>query len=631
MNAGQLATTSYLTVSPYDGISSIEGLMLEKKYAVVKNKGEYRGLLVPTDIMSRSHALVIDCLTSKPDVSYDDDIMDVFFTALKHNISILPVFREGIFHGVITLGSIITYQREHYIRTQSCFEEILRSIDEAVLMYDVATGRIVRSNAGARNSLGYTDAELCSVTIERLCPVGALVDANGGVGPGLTGGMFAVTEYEMHKKNGDVFSAEVRTRLLKIGDMNAGIVLFRDVSERKKTDRMLHDARDNAVRANRLKSEFLANVSHELRTPLNGILGMAKLIRKEKLPENAAYYLEMLINASNNLLEHVNDILDFAQIEPGVLRLRNVEFDFLEFIEKNSNLFRFMAEEKGLGFTCEIDPGITYNIVGDPLRLRQIIMNLISNAVKFTEKGAVSFTVSEESRTGGTCRIRFVIADTGIGIPNEKKLIIFDRFSQVNASFTREKEGLGLGLSIAAGLVSLMGGKIHLASEEQHGATFTIVIPFGVSERSSDRKGIPVPHVTEGMERTARILIAEDDMINNLYIRGFLEKNGFMVSAVGNGVEALKALEEHEYDLILMDVSMPAMSGIDAARIIRDKLKSRVPIIALTAHAFREMRDRCSAAGMDDFLSKPINEIQLLQLINKYLTGPRYAETGELM
>ncbi len=630
MNAGALSSTTYAVVSPYDGISSIEGLLLEKKFAVVMEKGDYCGILVPTDIVKKAHALVIDCLTPKPQVACDDDIMQVFFTAITHNISVLPVFRDGSFHGIVTLGSIIRYQQEQHDRTQSCYEEILRSIDDALLIYDLATGAIIKSNAGAQDLLGYADQELRAMKVEDFCQSLALLPAGHGQFPAAEETV-TITECEMPGKKGGIFMAETRTRQLKIDDMNVGILVFRDISERKKIDRMLRDAHDNAVRANRLKSEFLANVSHELRTPLNGILGMARLIRKETLSESASFYLEMLINASNNLLEQVNDILDFAQLEPGVLRLRNVEFDFPEFLEKNGNLFRFMAEEKGLAFKCEIDPSITYNLVGDPLRLRQVIMNFITNAVKFTEEGSVSLAVKEESRGGDRVRIRFDISDTGIGIPGDKKQIIFDRFSQANGSYAREQEGLGLGLSIAAGLVDLMGGSIHLDSDERNGTTFTIVIPFVMASPATRRTDAAPPAIEPSGTLTGRILVAEDDVINNLYVTRLLEKNGITVDSASNGHEAVRALEEKEYGLVLMDISMPMMSGIEATRIIREQHGPRIPIIALTAHAFQDDRERCIAAGMNDYLSKPINETQLMEVIRKYLHPEAGKEIGELM
>lgn len=617
-------------VSPYDGISSIEGLLLEKKFAVVMNKGDYCGLLVPTDIVKKAHSLVIDCLTPKPHVDYDDDIMQVFFTAITHNISVLPVFRDCSFCGIVSLGSIIRYQQDRHDRTQSCYEEILRSIDDALLIYDLATRAIIKSNAGAQTLLGYADHELRAMKVEQFCPSMALLPANHERSTVMEGSI-DTKECEMPGKNGGSFTVEMSTRQMNIDDINVGILVFRDISERKKIERMMRDAHDNAVRANRLKSEFLANVSHELRTPLNGILGMARLIRKENLSDSSAFYLEMLINASNNLLEHVNDILDFAQLEPGVLRLRNVEFDFTEFLDKNRDLFRFMAEEKGLAFKCEIDPSITYNLIGDPLRLRQVVMNFISNAVKFTDEGSVSLAVMEESRRGGHVRIRFVISDTGIGIPGDKKKIIFDRFSQANGSYARIQEGLGLGLSIAAGLVELMGGRIHLESKEGYGSSFTIVIPFGMAAPASPRAEAVPPEIEPAGSVTGRILVAEDDVINSLYVTRLLEKNGFTVDSADNGNEAVRALEKNEYGLILMDISMPVMSGIEATRIIREQRGSHIPIIALTAHAFHDDRDRCIAAGMNDYLSKPINETQLMEVIRKYLHLEAGREMGELM
>ncbi|MBB5285700.1 PAS domain S-box-containing protein [Rhabdobacter roseus] len=411
------------------------------------------------------------------------------------------------------------------------------------------------------------------------------------------------------------------------GQVAGAISVFRDISLQVAYETELEKARKLAEQSVRVKDVFLSNVSHEIRTPLNAIIGFTNLLEEEVREEKSHNYVKYIQLASKNLLELINDILDSSKIEAEQLQLDKLPTSIHDLVESVSVIVMQRAQEKGVQYERYLDPQLPPVVETDKLRLSQILLNLCGNAVKFTEKGTVKLSITalppaaSESATERT--IRFVVTDSGIGIPDEKLHSVFERFVQASEDTTRKFGGTGLGLSIVKSLVQLLGGTIKAESQVGTGSTFTMDIPFRVLDESDlERRDTQRPaNGGARLSSSLRILAAEDNTLNQKLLTALFERMGITITLVSNGLEALECLRKKEFDIVLMDLQMPDMDGYTAIRQIRNSLELSVPIITMTAHAMIGEREECLRIGANDYISKPFKESELVATILRLTEG----------
>ncbi len=408
----------------------------------------------------------------------------------------------------------------------------------------------------------------------------------------------------------------------EIATISCSIRHFLDEIARRQ--QQVEEARRRAEEASRAKSDFLANMSHEIRTPMNAILGLSHLALRAGAPPRQRGYLTRIRASATALLGIINDILDVSKIEAGMLTLERVPFDLTTVLDMVAGTATLSAEEKGLALRLEVAPDVPTALLGDPLRLGQVLLNLVNNAVKFTERGGVDLSVTAASRTAGEAELRFAVRDTGIGMTAEQVSRLFQPFAQADSSTTRRYGGTGLGLAISRRLAVMMGGGITVDSTPGQGSTFRFAVTAGVQDGPAPALADPglAGLLVEEPLRGLRVLVADDNAINRLVAREILEDAGLAVTAVGSGAEAVRlALEPGAgYAALLSDIQMPDMDGFEVARAIRRYCGTdRLPIIAMTAHALEEERRRCLAAGMDDHIAKPVEPHRLVAVLNRWL------------
>jgi PAS domain S-box-containing protein len=521
------------------------------------------------------------------------------------------------------------------------YRRLFESANDIILGVD-DKGTILYANRAFGQKMGYSPDGFCGISLQDIIQPqdrSRFADFFSRRGPGE-----------------NVFNVE--TRLLTTGgreiDVEGDIIygfgddrgpvatcIFHDISYRKRTEEELISATIAARDANRLKSEFLANMSHEIRTPISGILGMTDLVLDTEITGEQRSYLKTIRKSSYSLLGIIDDILDFSKIEEGRLSIEVADFDLRVLIEEVTGILGQAASRKGLLLSHSIGGDVPLKLMGDTLRLRQVLLNLVNNAIKFTEKGTVLIEVVRNEETDRDVSLTFSVADTGIGIPEDKIGLIFEKFVQADSSVSRMHGGSGLGLAISKKLVEMMGGRIGVESGLCRGSTFRITMTFGKQrvegpapahkEKTGTREYPVTPPAIMKTVRDIMVLLVEDNKVNQKIVSKFLSKAGFSVDVVDNGLLALEATEKNFYDLILMDLQMPLLDGLETTRMIREKESAgrRPVIIALTAHAFSEDRERCLSSGMDDYLPKPFDEEKLLNVIGKWFLTYAGADTNE--
>ncbi len=555
-------------------------------------------------------------------------------------LSITPVnTRKGWVFTAFARDISLRKQAEEKLRSQTALlESILRHIADGVLVAGLGGDLLLVNEAADR---------ICGMPIPRevrgrsrelglYCPDRQTPFRDEDLPTARAARGEAVDEVEIYVCNdalpeGRWLLCSARPIVVAEGDPVAGVTVIRDNTDRKRAEETMRSAKEAAESANRQKGEFLANVSHELRTPLNGILGMIELALSTELNAEQREFLNMARESAENQLAVVNDVLDFAKIESGRFSIHPIPFDPREHLKTSLGTLAVRAERKGLAFACDVNPRVPPLVIGDPVRLRQILLNLAGNAFKFTERGSISVSVEVDAAQASGVTLSFIVSDTGIGIPAGKLDLIFQPFTQADGSLSRRYTGTGLGLSIASDLVERMGGRISVESVAGQGSRFMFTAKFGIpaaaeQAAAASPKAAPSRRAPIWTGRPLHVLLAEDNPVNQRLAARLLEAEGHTVVKASDGHEALRAYRAQplQFDLALLDLQMPSMDGFGVAAAIREAeglTGRRLPILALTAHAADGYRERCLAAGMDGYLAKPFRSRQLLEAIASVLGG----------
>jgi PAS domain S-box-containing protein len=545
---------------------------------------------------------------------------------------------------------------------QHQFEKLFQNAPVGIVMLD-RDDRIVAVNKAFEAIFQYKPDELLLRCINDVIVPHIYAEEASAISKLTFAGEASRQEAIRQKKDGSLVPVEVYGIPIQNGQCLEGMyAMYVDISIRTKAEEELKRAKNAAEAASQAKSAFMATMSHEIRTPMNGIMGMTDLVLDTDLTRDQRENLELAKLSADSLLVLINDILDFSKIEAGKLEFEEIDFDLRESLGETMRTLAVRTHQKGLELVYDVQEEVPDGIIGDPGRLRQVVVNLASNAIKFTQVGEIVVHVRAESLTEEYVRLHFAVSDTGIGIPPDKQESIFDAFTQADNSTTRKYGGTGLGLTSCSRLVARMGGRIWVESKLGHGSTFHFTAQFG-RQKTSSVKAMP-PHleslgglrtrvvddnavdqrILAGLggsnvgrkpstltieqvlreERThLQILVAEDNAVNQLLAVRLLQKQGHDVTVAANGKEALKILEKQSFDLLLMDIQMPEMDGLEATAAIRAREQQtggHLPIVAMTAHTMKGDQEHCLASGMDAYISKPIRVDQLLGIVKNLVS-----------
>jgi PAS domain S-box-containing protein len=517
---------------------------------------------------------------------------------------------------------------ELYIKRGGFYKAVVEDGSDIIFLVDFS-GRILYHNHSVKETLGYRGNSLVGKNfLDYILPT-TLVEFQTSFKLSQKRAYTEKVEFQFLCKDKTYRFLEFNAINLKNKEGLPGLILdCRDITQRKK------DAAE-LVRLQKAKEQFLANMSHEIRTPINGIAGIAGLLNQDHTVEEREMYLNAIKHSAENLKVIINDILDLSAIESGKLKFEKIGFNLTDIIPSLISTFTYQAREKKIKLSYKIEPKLNTILIGDPVRLNQILINLIGNAVKFTHTGSIDLLCELEKEQKEIYWIRLTVRDTGVGIPMDKLVTIFESFSQADESVTRRYGGTGLGLAISKQLVELQGGQIEVTSREHIGSTFTVRLPYPVDkkEHSLKKQLESKSKKIESLVNNIKVLLVEDNDINRLYATSILKNWKCKVDVAENGLIAIEKLKNNQYDVILMDVQMPVMDGYDATKAIRemDSPKDSIPIVALTANVTKQDVEKCLTAGMDDYLSKPFTPEELYsKLFDELKLLPATIENNEM-
>ena len=519
---------------------------------------------------------------------------------------------------VLAQTAIIRKKLEHEALLEKRYGDLFENANDMVYSRSL-DGFLTDLNPAGERMTGYTRAEALQMTITDLMPpelreqARQRMEKNNAKSPDFR------AEINIMRKDGERRTLEISTRLISENGKPVRVEgIARDVTDRKRAQAEYETAREAAEEANRAKSEFLANMSHEIRTPMNGVIGMSELALQTDLTLEQREYVDTIHTCAESLLTLINDILDFSKIEARKLELDWVEFNIRRLLADILRTLRIRSVQRNVALRSNVEDRVPHRLLGDPHRVRQVIVNLVGNGIKFTEHGEVAVEVALEREEEGKCRLHFAIRDTGIGIPEGKRKSVFDAFMQADGSITRKHGGTGLGLAISAQLAVLMHGTISVESRVGEGSVFHFTAEFGVLTGTMPAQ-LPAPPAPKTHSRSLKVLVVEDNAVNRRLASKLLEKRGHRPEVACDGQAALEMMARQSFDLILMDVQMPEMDGFQATAAIREReaeTGAHIPILALTAHAMKGDRERCLDAGMDGYVSKPIQSSELFAAID---------------
>ena len=531
------------------------------------------------------------------------------------DLSAAPVEYQGR-PAVMIIGRDITERRrvEEALReSEQRYRAVFESATDALLVQtinpDGSPGKFIEANDLACQRLGYTREEMLQLSPFDIASPKVPLDYSSLAVEVFSKGYYSFETIVVHK-DGHEMPVELTLRLFEFQGRPMVLVNARDITQRKLSEEELHQAKEMAEAANRAKAEFLANMGHELRTPLSGAMGMLELLLTTPLDQRQQQYARTAQHSVGALLTIMSDLLEFSKLGAGKLSIEPAGFDLERAVEDVAEILVMRARGKGVELSVDYPAGVPRKLVGDARRIRQVLMNLLENAVKFTDSGKIAIRVSGERVQSGDARIKIEVEDSGSGIPDEFLGRVFEKFTQADSSSSRRHGGMGLGLAISRELVELMGGRIHATSRAGSGSTFwfELSLPLQTPETSGEEQASRPDFLPEKFTVPPRVLVVEDDEVNLEVAATILKRLGCEVHEAEGGPEAIAMAKKTPYDLIFMDYQMPEMDGLQATAEIR-RIESannhRSWIVAMTAHTLTEDRERCLASGMDDYLAKP--------------------------